>query len=181
MFVPTFRQHCRKVTARRRHWGQGISPASGVLTSKRDACTSAARGRRWLLAPPLAGLFPSGKVVEMSGPREATRHSAEQGCLSGTGLGRTANCGKSLKIKLKGMVICKVQKSNPATAEWAENAAVRSAGFILFCHWTIPCSRKHGRFFPRPKIRPAQYAKQFVAFTGKEAWKIPSVKFSGRN
>ena len=26
--VQTFRQCCRKVTARRRHWGQGISPAS---------------------------------------------------------------------------------------------------------------------------------------------------------
>ena len=36
--LQAFRQHCQKVTACRRHWGQGISPASGVLTSKRYAC-----------------------------------------------------------------------------------------------------------------------------------------------
>ncbi len=29
--------------------------------------------------------------------KRSTRHSAEQGCLSGTGLGRTANCGKAQK------------------------------------------------------------------------------------
>ena len=33
----------------------------------------------------------------MSGPREAIRHSAEQGCLSGTGLGRTAKLSGSPK------------------------------------------------------------------------------------
>ena len=46
MFAPTFRQCCQKVTARRRHWGQGISPASGVLTSKRYACAPSPPGRR---------------------------------------------------------------------------------------------------------------------------------------
>lgn len=63
----TFGQHCQKVPARRRHWGQGISPASDVLTSKRDACTTAALWRRWPLAPPLAGLFQSSKVIGVGG------------------------------------------------------------------------------------------------------------------
>ena len=36
----------------------------------------------------------------MSGPRKAIRHSAEQGCLSGTGLGRTAIYGGSTKNRL---------------------------------------------------------------------------------
>ena len=45
----TFRQCFRNVSARRRHWGQGISPASGILTSKCYACAIAAQGRRpWL-------------------------------------------------------------------------------------------------------------------------------------
>ena len=44
IFAPTFRQCCQKVTAHRRHWGQGISPASGVLTSKRCACALTAPG-----------------------------------------------------------------------------------------------------------------------------------------
>ena len=44
MFAQTFRQRCQKVTARRRHRGQGISPASGVLTSKRYACALTASG-----------------------------------------------------------------------------------------------------------------------------------------
>ena len=44
MFAQTFRQRCQKVSARRRHWGQGISPASSVLTSKRDACALSAGG-----------------------------------------------------------------------------------------------------------------------------------------
>jgi hypothetical protein len=43
-FAQTFRQRYRKVSARRRHWGQGESPASGVLTSKRYACTTASQG-----------------------------------------------------------------------------------------------------------------------------------------
>ena len=34
--------------------------------------------------------------------REATRHSAEQGCLSGTGLGRTANCGEGSQDQTEG-------------------------------------------------------------------------------
>ena len=61
-FAPTFRQRCQKVTARRRHWGQGSSPASGVLTSKRDACVLTAGGGE-ALAPPAAGLSFRGRLI----------------------------------------------------------------------------------------------------------------------
>lgn len=47
----------QKVTARRRHWGQGISPASGVLTSKRYACALTAGGGEGL-SPANGGAVP---------------------------------------------------------------------------------------------------------------------------
>ena len=62
-----------------------------------------------------------------------------------------------------------------------ERAAEKSGGSILFCRWTIPYSRKHGRFFPRPKTRPVQYARRFAAFISKKTWRIPFAKFFERN
>ena len=59
--LQTFRQHCQKVTACRRHWGQGISPASGVLTSKRYACALTALGGEGL-GPANGGAFPQWQI-----------------------------------------------------------------------------------------------------------------------
>ena len=43
------------------HWGQGISPASGVLTSKRDACDLTAPGGE-VLGPASGGAFFQRKI-----------------------------------------------------------------------------------------------------------------------
>ena len=54
---------CEAHSARRQHRGQGISPASGVLTSKCDACVNLAAPAARSPAP--SGPAPSSRIIEL--------------------------------------------------------------------------------------------------------------------